>query len=123
MIHLYFLSLIYLLLAASLHFVGSWSFALSFFLALRERITKDQVLKFSLFAAGLLLCALELVFPVSPGPRVLGDLVVALALLYSAVFYFRLKDSRSHDENEKTMGIALLVVAALHFLFPFLVLL
>ncbi len=80
---------------------------------------------FSVF--GVFLGVLNLLFPSSPGPKFLGDLIPAISLLLASIYYLSLKEERIGDATlygkGRTRGVILLVVACFHFLLPNCVLL
>ncbi len=133
MIQIYLLSVIYLLFSASLFLVDSYRSALSFAIIFKGVLQEKRRALHIYILIGFLIAILLLVFPVRPGPRVLGDLLPALCTLYSALFFRTQYSLRRFDEGEayyetirmeryKNIGIVILVIALLHFLFPDVVL-
>ena len=84
--------------------------------------------------AGLLIALLIVLFPVSPGPVILGDFIPAFWIIYSA-FFFYINYSAKSSEDEKapteivstkrmrTLGMITSAIAVIHFAFPSIVLL
>ena len=84
--------------------------------------------------AGLLIALLIVLFPVSPGPEILGDFIPAFWIIYSA-FFFHINYSAKSSEDEKapteivstkrmrTLGMITSAIAVIHFAFPSIVLL
>ena len=75
-----------------------------------------------------------LFFPISPGPRILGDLIPALMVLYETLYFFivygreDIKKDReyinfSKEGRKVTLGWISMIVAIVHFAFPSFVLL
>lgn len=92
--------------------------------SLRRLISRNRRSVEIFTALGILIALLELFFPMEPGPRFFGDLVPALWLMYTtamlALFY---SGKRAHSLRwARETGLVSLMVTAIHFLFPGLVL-
>lgn len=126
MIQVYLLTEIYLILSALLLLLDFYRSELSFLLTLRHLIITSFRLRTGLFVAGLVLALLQLIFPIDPGPRFLGDLIPALATLLVAFWYngFGKEDVKKSriSGSGRTRGYLLLALALIHFLFPMAVL-
>lgn len=126
MIQVYLLAVIYMLVSALLLLLDSYRSELSFLLTFRHLIITRPRLRVSLFIAGLLLTLLQLLFPIAPGPRLLGDLIPAIATLLCAFWYngFGKEDVKKSRifSSGKHRGYSLLGLTIIHFLFPMAVL-
>ncbi len=133
MIQGYFLSIFHLLLSAMIYLQGKYRVELSFMLRFTDALEKDRrkLYAFSLF--GLVTVLILLFFPESPGPVILGDLIVALMVLYNTIYFFlmikRKEKSEKSDyldtkrgERKIVLGYISLSLAVLHFLLPSFVL-
>ena len=75
---------------------------------------------------GLVLAAGLLLFPISPGPMVIGDLLPAAAVLFCVFnFVLSLSGAEHHvsfaGKKDRFLGHFVLFVAIIHFLFPSIV--
>ncbi len=133
MIQFWFLSVSYILFTALLILVDSYRRTLSFMLKAKSRIREEKSRLNLHFASGLIIAAGTFAFPVSPGPVILGDAFPAIICIALAVF-FRLFYAEKNRERAsqylaanklrmKRLGFACLAAAAVHFLFPSIVLL
>lgn len=133
MIQAYCLSVIYLFIIAALYLVDSYRRELSFVILIKGALQERRGALMSFFIAGLAIAFLSLVCPVAPGPIVLGDLLPSLWIIHSAFFFRMLYSNRRIKDGEvyldtvslarmRTMGIISASIAAVHFLFPAIVL-
>ena len=130
MIQFYFLSVCYIVFSALILLQEDWKKTLSFMILFRDRLSSSPRLRRIHFLAGLVIAALTLAFPVSPGPVLIGDLVPSLTALYLAFLIFLTYSEKRGDAYETSIrtgrlekiGKAALWIAAIHFLFPSLVL-
>lgn len=126
---LYFLSIIYIAFGGFLLLLDSYRAELSFMLKPRQQLEDNNNFRYALSAAGLLLFIMLLLFPIDPGPRLLGDLIPSLASLVSAFCVFLTKnktvdaDKIIDRSNKKYLGFTLVSIAFVHFLLPSFVLL
>lgn len=106
------------------------SFLLRFYTLIRTNRRANNVY----VSIGYVTVLLLLLFPIAPGPRVLGDFVPALVILYDTL-YFHITFIRRKKEGEKDyldlrkesrrviIGWTGIAVAAVHFLLPAFILL
>ncbi|MFA6688408.1 MAG: hypothetical protein ACOX6K_09120 [Sphaerochaetaceae bacterium] len=153
MIQVYFLSVAYLLVGAGLLLVDQYGGRLLLLIRLRSSFRNSKTFRAITIFGGLALVILLLVFPIPPGPKVLGDLVPAMNIMALWVWFVsqsislsrsRKAESVAEDDeqsaknreedmlsytsslietNKRNFGIATLVVACLHFMVPMSVLL
>lgn len=122
MIQVYLLSVVYMILSALMMLLDSYRLKLSFLLPLRHLLITERKLRAAFFVSGLLLCILQLLFPISPGPRLLGDLAPAITALLLAFYYLgfdggEVRNGKIYDSG-RTNGMLLLGFTLIHFLFP-----
>jgi len=140
LIQLYLLSIAYLLLGSA--FLLSDSYCLSFplLLSLRYAFRTHRVVRRILVLSGLLLTIALALFPMDPGPMLLGDLVpmlnvfsLTLWYLYQALRGIGVKQEEQQtvldatglymERNKRNVGFLTMAVAIIHFIAPQLVLL
>ena len=81
--------------------------------------------EYRLQLSGIVLCLLNLFFPVYPGPVLAGDLFPAVVCFFIALYYVRYakEDRKTYlKASDKTCAVALAVFSLIHFFFPNLVL-
>ncbi|MDY5930982.1 MAG: hypothetical protein SPJ34_03020 [Candidatus Ornithospirochaeta sp.] len=134
MIQLYFLSIVYLVFSSLLLLLPEFRRELSFMLRIKAFIMESSHALDALFYSGLLLFFLMLLFPIKPGPRIIGDAIPAFFIAGEA-FFFRMEYSEKRkgarnpssseiiSERRRTAGAIGIAIAAMHFLFPSIVLL
>lgn len=124
----YFVSVVYLVLAACLLLVDKYGSSMLFLINLQGFYRSRKQYPIVFMVLGVVVAASLVLVPMNPGPMVLGDFIPALNVLV-VVFYF-LKDYNSKDDEtvrfndakRNALGFVSLGVAALHFLFPSIVL-
>ena len=134
MIQGYILSVLYLSLSSLMFLQTKYRLQLSFVLRFSSFLVsnKNALNIFSLI--GAMIFIILLFFPISPGPRILGDLIPALMVLYETLYFFivygreDIKKDReyinfSKEERKVTLGWISMIVAIVHFAFPSFVLL
>ena len=99
MIQAYCLSVIYLIVSALLFLVDSYRRALSPVILLKGLLIERRSALRIFMIAGLLIALLIILFPVSPGPVILGDFIPAFWIIYSA-FFFHINYSAKSSEDE-----------------------
>lgn len=125
MIQIWFLTLCYFLVTILILFLDDYRLTLGFMLTFRHRLIVDRRLRLAMASGGLVLAVLQLLFPMDPGPRVLGDLFGALLCIFIAIYYLRYADEDRKTYlrlSDRTCAVMLTVFTLAHFLFPFLVL-
>lgn len=134
MIQGYVLSIIYLLLSSLMFLQNKYRLQLSFVLRFSSfLISNKKALNIFTLTGGVVFLMLIL-FPISPGPMVLGDLIPALVILYETLYFYIVygkEDTKKEREyinfskegRKVTIGWISLIVAIVHFVFPSFVLL
>lgn len=127
MSQVYFLSVLYLFFSACLLLVDKYGSTFLFLINLKTFYNSKKSYPIIFMATGLILALGLLIFPMDPGPIILGDFLPASNTLI-VVFYFFLQSRRSNPDilevnnaKRNALGFATLGVSVLHFLFPFIV--
>ena len=119
---IYFLTIFYLTLTAFFLLIESYREYLTFMIRYRHISLSSIKLRVFFFLFGIVLGVLNLLFPSSPGPRFLGDLIPAIALFLASIYYPSLKEARIGDATlygkGKTRGLILLAISCFHFMLP-----
>jgi hypothetical protein len=153
MMQVYFLSIVYLLVGAGMLLVDYYGGRLLLLIRLRSTFRSSLACRLLIVVGGFLLVVLMMLFPVPPGPRIIGDLVPAVNVFALWIWFVsqsiaisrkRKEDSSSEGDdsstrnreedmlhytsslietNKRNFGLVTLVVACLHFLVPMSVLL
>ena len=128
MSQVYFLSVLYLFFSSCLLLVDKYGSTFLFLINLKTFYNSKKAYPVIFMGSGLVLALGLLIFPMDPGPVVLGDFLPAVNTLI-VVFYFYLQSRKNNPDilevnNKKrnALGFATLSVSVLHFLFPFIVL-
>ena len=143
----YLLTISYLLINAGLLLGDEYGGQFLILLRLRNTVKSSLPVHIVLIVFGFLLAVWKIIFPISPGPVLLGDLFCAFCLLVMAVYHMtQLKVFRKTkkgnspsseatdspifqktgtyiEKHKRNLGYLLLGVSVLHFLFPSAVLL
>ncbi len=130
MIQFYFLSIAYIVFSALIILPEKWKRTLSFLILFRSRLREVRRSRWLYFLSGFLIGLGTLLFPVAPGPRIIGDFIPAFFVFFlSLMIFFIFSDKREdayieslRTERFERIGKISLAAAFIHFLFPFLVL-
>jgi hypothetical protein len=140
---IYLLTIFYIYLGAALLLVDQYGGRYLILLRWKNFVTTKGVNSFILFVVGLLLAVIKIFFPIKPGPPLLGDLFVVFGLLVSSLYNLtlfvrrkmsdkkpvKIKAEAIHktgsliENHKRNLGLLLVVIASLHFLFPTAILL
>ena len=141
MIQIYFLSVVYLLLGAAFLLSDMYGGRFSLLLSLRYAFRTKKGFQKVMIILGFALSLALGVFPMAPGPRLLGDLIpMANTILLTLWFLFHALSHTEDDDslqeksvlestglyfekNKRNFGFLTAIVALLHFLVPMSVLL
>ncbi len=140
MIQLYLLSIAYLLLGSAFLLSDSYGLSFPLLLSLRYAFRTHRAVRRILVLSGLLLTIALALFPMDPGPMLLGDLVPMLNVfslmlwyLYQALRGIGVKQEEQQtvldatglymERNKRNVGFLTMAVAIIHFIAPQLVLL
>jgi small-conductance mechanosensitive channel len=140
LIQLYLLSIAYLLLGSAFLLSDSYGLSFPLLLSLRYAFRTHRVVRRILVLSGLLLTIALALFPMDPGPMLLGDLVpmlnvfsLTLWYLYQALRGIGVKQEEQQtvldatglymERNKRNVGFLTMAVAIIHFIAPQLVLL
>ncbi|MBQ0071011.1 MAG: hypothetical protein KBS81_04025 [Spirochaetales bacterium] len=134
MIQGYLAACVFLVMSSLFFLQNKYRLQLSFLLRFYTLIRTSHKANRIYVAIGYVTTALLLLFPIAPGPRVLGDFIPALFTLYDTL-YFHITFIRRKKEGEKdyldlkkesrrvVIGWSGIAVAAVHFLLPSFILL
>jgi len=140
LIQLYLLSIAYLLLGSAFLLSDSYGLSFPLLLSLRYAFRTHPAVRRILVLSGLLLTIALALFPMDPGPMLLGDLVpmlnvfsLTLWYLYQALRGIGVKQEEQQtvldatglymERNKRNVGFLTMAVAIIHFIAPQLVLL
>ncbi len=127
MIQLYPIRLFIIAFAALLSFMEVYKAELASVLRIKRMLERNLKVKRAVFISVLLLSFMTLLFPLYPGPAILGDLLPAIALFFAA---FAIKGKKGGDEVEAIFsgdllsnsnfrkGMAFSIAFALDLIFP-----
>lgn len=126
MMQLWLVSLLYLVYTGIIFMTPEYGIKIPTLLAIRDYLFSNKIYMKMLILIGYLLTILNLLFPISPGPIFLGDLLPALFIFLSAFNYTLLlvKKEQSIIFDEKLskrhlyFALFLFGVAFLHFILP-----
>lgn len=129
MIQLYVLSLVYLLLGSGFLLADSLGVKVSLLYSLRYLFRNKKGFRLGMILSGVVLTIGLALFPIEPGPRIIGDLLPMINVFLLSV-WFLAESLQKHElftdpvgRYQKYMGYATLAVALIHFLLPHFVLL
>jgi len=126
MVQFYLLSVLFLVLSAGLLLVDKYGTTFLFLINLKTLYTTRKAVRFSFLICGLLIAAAIVVFPISPGPVILGDVLPAANIIL-VILYFLKNMGKSegvveyNNGKRNALGFVTLGVAVIHFLFPAIV--
>ncbi|MBO6049049.1 MAG: hypothetical protein J6P33_04660 [Spirochaetales bacterium] len=126
MVQFYLLSVVFLILSAGLLLVDKYGTTFLFLINLKTLYTSRKVVKFVFLISGLLIAAAITVFPISPGPVILGDVLPASNIILVILYFLKnLGKNESvveyNNGKRNALGFVTLGVALIHFLFPSIV--
>ena len=118
---IYFLTLAYYVFTILILLLDEYRLQLGFMFKLKHYLIVKREMRLFFFFSGIVLCLLNLFFPVYPGPVLAGDLFPAFIALYY-VRYAK-EDRKTYlKASDKACAVALAVFSLIHFFFPNLVL-
>lgn len=135
----YLLSLAYLFFGSAFLLADRHGVRFPTLLSIRYHFRTKRGVRLTLIALGLLITALLALFPMAPGPVLLGDLIPLFNVLSLALYYLYLSLKNSEERgspdnsvlhatglyvehNRWGVGYVTLAVALLHFIIPHFVL-
>ncbi|MGX8681526.1 MAG: hypothetical protein ACSW74_02590, partial [Spirochaetales bacterium] len=89
MVQFYLLSVVFLILSAGLLLVDKYGTTFLFLINLKTLYTSRKVVKFVFLISGLLIAAAITVFPISPGPVILGDVLPASNIILVILYFLK----------------------------------
>ena len=132
MIQLYPLTIIYLLFVSLMNLLEVYKTELSILLRFKHYLIKNARWRKAFFMTGLVIGALKIFFPMYPGPMFLGDILPALTVMWSSLYFMKI--GRAADDHVFTgedrkdnpwwkRGALMMAVAVIHLIFPNFILL
>ena len=127
MIQLYPLSLLTLALSSLLSFLEVFKAELSFLLRLKMLIRRNAKLKNAILISSIAIASLMLLFPLYPGPVILGDLLPSTAIFHFAITLRKMSEADDVEiiftddllsSKVFRRAVAYGICFFLHFLFP-----
>lgn len=136
MMQLYFLSVAYLIIGGAFLLSDTHGLKLNILYSLRFLFRNNNTFRLGLIISGVGLTIGLALFPLDPGPRIIGDLVPMITIALLTFFYLfehfkkplgedGLSDRIAHslERVQEHLGFVTLIVALIHFLLPHFVLL
>ena len=123
MVQFYLLSVLFLILSAGLLLVDKYGTTLLFLINLKTLYTSHKVVRFAFLIIGLLIAAAITIFPISPGPVILGDVLPASNIILVSLYFLKNLGKNEtvveyNNGKRNALGFVTLGVALIHFLFP-----
>lgn len=124
----YFVSVVYLVLASCLLLVDKYGSSMLFLINLQSFYRSRKQYPVIFMSLGVIVAAALVLVPMDPGPMVLGDFIPAFTTLVVVFYFLKAYNSRTdavvsfNDAKRNALGYVSLGVATLHFLFPSIVL-
>lgn len=124
----YFVSVVYLVLASCLLLVDKYGSSMLFLINLQSFYRSRKQYPIIFMSLGVIVAAALVLVPMEPGPMVLGDFIPAFTTLVVVFYFLKAYNSRTdavvsfNDAKRNALGYVSLGVATLHFLFPSIVL-
>lgn len=136
----YFLTVAYLLIGGGVLLGDEYGGRSHLLLRLKNSVNTSKITHLVFIVVGLFTTFWKIFLPIAPGPPLLGDLLPTLSTLTLAIYYLvglkRLMGGGKEKElavvthtssylerNKRNLGLFIVAVALLHFLFPQAVLL
>ncbi|MGE4584942.1 MAG: hypothetical protein AB7C91_09840 [Sphaerochaeta sp.] len=139
MMQLYLLSILFLALGAAFLLSDTYGLSFALLLSLRYAFRTSALFRRILIFSGLVLTLALALWPVAPGPALLGDLVPMINIGSLTIWYLyqaikgmgagaqeqaSVLDATALyvERNKRNVGFLTIIVAVVHFLAPWLVL-
>ncbi len=126
MVQFYLLSIVYLVISAGLLLVDKYGTELLFLINLKTFYKSKKSIQLVYITIGFLTAVGLVVFPIEPGPMVIGDLLpatnIVVVLIYLLKNFGKTEDVvEFNNEKRNALGFVTLGVALVHFVFPWIV--
>ena len=123
MVQFYLLSVLFLIISAGLLLVDKYGTTFLFLINLKTFYNSRKVVRIVYLSIGLLIAVAIVMFPIEPGPVVLGDILPAANIMIVLLYFLKnvgKGESVVEYNNGKrnALGFVTLGVALVHFLFP-----
>ncbi|HAN43632.1 MAG TPA: hypothetical protein DCP98_09440 [Sphaerochaeta sp.] len=126
MVQFYLLSIVYLVISAGLLLVDKYGTEMLFLINLKTFYNSKKSIQLTYITIGFLTALGLVLFPIEPGPMVIGDILPAANIVVVLIFLIK-NFGKAEDvvefNNEKrnALGFITLGVALVHFVFPWIV--
>jgi hypothetical protein len=126
MVQFYLLSIVYLVISAGLLLVDKYGTEMLFLINLKTFYNSKKSIQLTYITIGFLTALGLVLFPIEPGPIVIGDILPAANIVVVLIFLIK-NFGKAEDvvefNNEKrnALGFITLGVALVHFVFPWIV--
>ena len=126
MVQFYLLSIVYLVISAGLLLVDKYGTEMLFLINLKTFYNSKKSIQLTYITIGFLTALGLVLFPIEPGPMVIGDILPAANIVVVLIFLIK-NFGKAEDvvefNNEKrnALGFLTLGVALVHFVFPWIV--
>ena len=126
MVQFYILSIVYLVISAGLLLVDKYGTEMLFLINLKTFYNSKKSIQLTYITIGFLTALGLVLFPIEPGPMVIGDILPAANIVVVLIFLIK-NFGKAEDvvefNNEKrnALGFITLGVALVHFVFPWIV--
>ena len=123
MVQFYLLSVLFLIISAGLLLVDKYGTTFLFLINLKTFYNSRKVVRVVYLSLGLLIAVAIIMFPIEPGPVVIGDILpaanIVIVLLYLLKNMGKAEDIVEYNNGKRNaLGFVTLGVAFIHFLFP-----
>ncbi len=126
MVQFYLLSVLFLVISAGLLLVDKYGTTFLFLINLKAFYNSRKVVRIVFLSVGFLIAAAIVMFPIEPGPVVLGDVLPAANIVVVLLYFLKNMGKTEgvveyNNGKRNALGFVTLGVALVHFLFPAIV--
>ena len=126
MVQFYLLSIVYLVISAGLLLVDKYGTEMLFLINLKTFYNSKKSIQLTYITIGFLTALGLVLFPIEPGPMVIGDILptanIVVVLIFLIKNFGKAEDVvEFNNEKRNALGFITLGVALVHFVFPWIV--
>ena len=126
MVQFYLLSIVYLVISAGLLLVDKYGTEMLFLINLKTFYNSKKSIQLTYITIGFLTALGLVLFPIEPGPMVIGDILPAANIVVVLIFLIKnfgkaVDVVEFNNEKRNALGFITLGVALVHFVFPWIV--
>ena len=127
MIQVFFLIEVFLLMSAGILLADKYGMRLLILINLRDWFYTKKTFRRFFLICGAVLSILTVVFPISPGPMIIGDLLPVITVLMDIIYFLNHSGTdciptEFTDKKRTRLGVFTLTVFLIHFILPSVVL-